>query len=857
MMEDILENTSNTPVLTNNNDRTQRSSDHYLNSDQTIDEHTISDFSEPQKNQLKPSNVKWQDRTQLSKHVDALVGNPIEKALLKEIFFPISEEDLKEGRKRRSPVKREFFEEKKTVSINFDQQKNSIDNITGILDDLDKITNGRVITTKEAEIKKTANSLENVKKKDLIGLIHNYERHFKYKTKLKDVENLSIKDQVGSEYLSNLELKILQRKAELKNLLLTTAKYKNLQSKVSINKLFKDFIDMHGDSDTKLLAKDLLVMKSELDNINIHLKKVYDCESKFFNSMLKGTDLKVAKASLANDISKVLYPTARDTLKKASSKREAPSHDKITSKPVKKQKRLKNDVVKKTNQELLLEKEKKAREEYEQDVMENFMDSTVMNISSENPLFYNMLSDVPIEDVELINFYDVLGKTTPSANSRYTSATVDIVVSALFPNKTERYIIHSNSNVGTKDNFRIDSLMVVYDLMQLNNIIYINRKSEPLNELLYSFYKELCIRSQRAKYDPSRISLFVDMINQYNNILQSIKMSKKNMLRHANDLYINKKLPKYFCNFICNYVYGRIVIPEAKKLSKYVGFSDKTYGELLPDFLSMVFDKCQLGYSSNFVDLGSGIGNTNYFASLIGNVSSTFGCEIMENPSDLCVKYGEYFRKIMRLFGINIHSQFNFSLKKSFIDNEDVVKNLKQCDVLLLNNFIFSGDINIAATNLINNLPVGSKVIHLKPLMTMNKAAVNKVTKARIDYNMNKKQEIYNIIEKNPTKSGQHDSKTGVIFDEKKTHYLKDEELDELDRAIRDSLRIKNEDGSLNETLNQESDNLVEVTRLLLDDKMLVSLKYAMPSGDMVSWTSDNACYNFYISKVVDLTELK
>ncbi|CAI8505284.1 unnamed protein product [Hanseniaspora opuntiae] len=573
--------------------------------------------------------------------------------------------------------------------------------------------------------------------------------------------------------------------------------------------------------------------------------------------MLKGVDSKVAKASLVDDVSKVSYPGARAILKKGSVKREAPVEEEITSKPIKKQKKVNSNTVKKSNRELLLEKEKQAREEYEQEVSENFMESTVISISSENPLFYNMLSDIPVDDVELINFYDVLGKTAPSSNSRYSSATVNVVVSALFPNKTEKYIIHSSNNVGTRDNFSIDSLMVIYDLMQLNNIIYINRKIEPLNDLLYSFYKELCIRSKKTRFDPSRISVFVDMINQYNDILQSSKMNKRTMLKNANDLYIKRKLPKYFCNFICNYVYGRIVIPEAKKLSKYVGFSDKTYGELLPDFLSMVFDKCQLGYNSNFVDLGSGIGNTNYFASLIGNVSSTFGCEIMENPSDLCVKYGEYFRKIMKLFGINIHSEYNFSLKRSFIDNEDVVKNLKQCDVLLLNNFIFSGDINIEATNLINNLPIGAKVIHLKPLMTMNKAAVSRVTKARIDYNVNKMQEIHNIVEESSINRRQTFSKTGVVFDEKKTHYLKDAELDDLDRVIRDSLRIKNEDGSLNETLNQESDNLVEVTRLILDDKMLVSLKYAMPSGDMVSWTSDNDWYSFYISKVVDLSALK
>lgn len=856
-MDGSLENTSTTPVLTNNKDRSQPSSDHSISSDKTIDEPAISESSKLEQKKPKLHTFKWQDRTQLSKHVDSLVGNPIEKALLKEIFFPISEDDLKERRKRRSPVKTVVPEEKPKVTIIFDHQKQSIDNITGILDDLDKITNERLITTKEAEIKKTSNCLENVNKPDLKALIQNYERQLKYKTKLKDVENLTIKDQIGAEYLSNLKIKILQRKAELKNIVSTTNKYKNLKSTISINKLFKDFVNKHGDNDAKLLAKDMLILKGELDSMNHELKKLYECETKFFHSMLKGVDSKVAKASLVDDVSKVSYPGARAILKKGSVKREAPVDEEITSKPVKKQKKVNSNTVKKSNRELLLEKEKQAREEYEQEVSENFMESTVISISSENPLFYNMLSDIPVDDVELINFYDVLGKTAPSSNSRYSSATVNVVVSALFPNKTEKYIIHSSNNVGTRENFSIDSLMVIYDLMQLNNIIYINRKIEPLNDLLYSFYKELCIRSKKTRFDPSRISVFVDMINQYNDILQSSKMNKRTMLKNANDLYIKRKLPKYFCNFICNYVYGRIVIPEAKKLSKYVGFSDKTYGELLPDFLSMVFDKCQLGYNSNFVDLGSGIGNTNYFASLIGNVSSTFGCEIMENPSDLCVKYGDYFRKIMKLFGINIHSEYNFSLKRSFIDNEDVVKNLKQCDVLLLNNFIFSGDINIEATNLTNNLPIGAKVIHLKPLMTMNKAAVSRVTKARIDYNVNKMQETHNIVEESSINKRQTFSKTGVVFDEKKTHYLKDAELDELDRVIRDSLRIKNEDGSLNETLNQESDNLVEVTRLILDDKMLVSLKYAMPSGDMVSWTSDNDWYSFYISKVVDLTALK
>ena len=116
-MDGSLENTSTTPVLTNNKDRSQLSSDHSISSDKTIDEPAISESSKLEQKKPKLHTFKWQDRTQLSKHVDSLVGNPIEKALLKEIFFPISEDDLKERRKRRSPVKTVVPEEKPKVTV--------------------------------------------------------------------------------------------------------------------------------------------------------------------------------------------------------------------------------------------------------------------------------------------------------------------------------------------------------------------------------------------------------------------------------------------------------------------------------------------------------------------------------------------------------------------------------------------------------------------------------------------------------------------------------------------------------------------------------------------------------------------
>ncbi|OBA26482.1 histone methylation DOT1, partial [Hanseniaspora valbyensis NRRL Y-1626] len=181
------------------------------------------------------------------------------------------------------------------------------------------------------------------------------------------------------------------------------------------------------------------------------------------------------------------------------------------------------------------------------------------------------------------------------------------------------------------------------------------------------------------------------------------------------------KLPLYFMKHITNYIYGRIILPDAKKLTKYEGFSDKTYGELMSDFLTLAFDKCGMNSESTFVDLGSGIGNTNFFASLSYNVKSSFGCEIMKNPSELCGLYHNYFIKMLQLYGISNHTVLEFELEKSFMDNEVVNEKLKSCSILLLNNFIFSPSINIEATKLVKYLPSGSKIIHLKPLQTLEK----------------------------------------------------------------------------------------------------------------------------------------
>lgn len=94
-MDEILEQSAKTPVLSETAIEKQPSSDHCLNSDKTIVESISSDVSEkhkkpftaPKSKNLKPKSIKWQDREESSKHIDKLVGDPLQNALLKEVFF--------------------------------------------------------------------------------------------------------------------------------------------------------------------------------------------------------------------------------------------------------------------------------------------------------------------------------------------------------------------------------------------------------------------------------------------------------------------------------------------------------------------------------------------------------------------------------------------------------------------------------------------------------------------------------------------------------------------------------------------------------------------------------------------------
>lgn len=159
--------------------------------------------------------------------------------------------------------------------------------------------------------------------------------------------------------------------------------------------------------------------------------------------------------------------------------------------------------------------------------------------------------------------------------------------------------------------------------------------------------------------------------------------------------------------------YSRIVSPESRKLRSYKAFSAEVYGELLPCFVSEVLTKVDLKPHHKFYDLGSGVGNTTFQAALEFGVCESGGCEIMGHASYLAAKQEVFLQKQLLLFGLK-ELNLSLALDQSFVDNEEVRKKCVDCDVLIVNNYLFDFPLNVAVGKLLYGLRPGSKIITLR-----------------------------------------------------------------------------------------------------------------------------------------------
>ena len=162
---------------------------------------------------------------------------------------------------------------------------------------------------------------------------------------------------------------------------------------------------------------------------------------------------------------------------------------------------------------------------------------------------------------------------------------------------------------------------------------------------------------------------------------------------------------------ILTQVYSRTVSLRVESLKKYESGTDNVYGELLPRFISDIFQKTHLKSDQVFVDLGSGVGNVVLQASLEVGCES-WGCEMMQNACDLARLQQAEFKARCRLWGLS--SGKVHLVQGDFLDNERIAKALRRADVVLINNQAFTPETNNRIINLLLDLKEGCQIVSLK-----------------------------------------------------------------------------------------------------------------------------------------------
>jgi [histone H3]-lysine79 N-trimethyltransferase len=216
---------------------------------------------------------------------------------------------------------------------------------------------------------------------------------------------------------------------------------------------------------------------------------------------------------------------------------------------------------------------------------------------------------------------------------------------------------------------------------------------------------------------------FIEVVEKYNAMLE--KLRKDGTL--ARNLDEMKSIPLPLVEHIVkNQVYARTVSPQVNLVRQYEGFSDNVYGELLPKFLSEIFEQTRLRSNHVFIDLGSGVGNCVLQAALEVGCES-WGCEIMENPSKLAQLQAAEFPARCRLWGLK-PGKIKL-VQDNFLSNNEIDEVLKRADVVLINNQAFTPELNDRLKYKFLDLKEGCQIVSLKPFVDPN----HKIKSTKID----------------------------------------------------------------------------------------------------------------------------
>ncbi|KAI9838137.1 MAG: Nucleosomal histone H3-Lys79 methylase [Sclerophora amabilis] len=200
---------------------------------------------------------------------------------------------------------------------------------------------------------------------------------------------------------------------------------------------------------------------------------------------------------------------------------------------------------------------------------------------------------------------------------------------------------------------------------------------------------------------------FRGLVEEYNEAI--VRLAREEVITKNLDNSHSIALP--MVEHILTQTYARTVSLKVDTLKKYENGSDNVYGELLPRFVSKIFQETKLKSDHVMVDLGSGVANVVLQAALeIG--CESWGCEMMDNACDLAELQQKEFAARCQLWGLapgEMHLE-----RGDFLRNTNIGKVLQRADLVVVNNQAFTPRLNDGLVNLFLDLKEGCQIVSLK-----------------------------------------------------------------------------------------------------------------------------------------------
>ncbi|WAR63679.1 hypothetical protein PtB15_17B280 [Puccinia triticina] len=215
-------------------------------------------------------------------------------------------------------------------------------------------------------------------------------------------------------------------------------------------------------------------------------------------------------------------------------------------------------------------------------------------------------------------------------------------------------------------------------------------------------------RAVRRKNGP----LFLGLVGWYNRVIKHL--IDGGMIGRQIAGFVG--MPQGVWETILGQTYDRQVGPQLELLQGYETWSSNVYGELKPRFVSEIIRLVGLRPGMVFLDLGSGIGN------IVLQVALEVGCvavgfEIMDGCATLANhQCREVVGRAHSLWGVSLGAPLLF--QADFTKDPRVGQWLRQADVVLVNNQVFTPDLNESLSLLFLELKDSAKIVSLKPFIS-------------------------------------------------------------------------------------------------------------------------------------------